>query len=107
MQTPTPIGATGGASSSFTNPSRQRSEDQISLIGTSLANPLIGFLNALSASPKGDPSRWPNFGALFGAATSGSNSSACEEKSFCEMARQGINHDADILFKMLWKIANE
>lgn len=105
MQTPTPISATG-ASSSFANPSRQRSEDQTSLIGTAIGNPLIGFLEALSAN-RGDPSRWPNLGALFGTATSSGDGSACEEKSFCEMARRGINHDADILFKMLWKIANE
>lgn len=100
MQTPTPISATGG---SFTNPSRQRSEDQ----GTDAApaNPLAGFINALSMS-QSDSSRWPNLTALFGS-SEGSGSSSCEEKSFCEMARLGINHDADILFKMLWKIANE
>ncbi|XP_062554497.1 uncharacterized protein LOC134219693 [Armigeres subalbatus] len=106
MQTPTPIGATG-SSSNFANPSRQRSEDQTGPFGTAPANPLIGFLNALSANQ----SRWPNFDALFGGATGSSSpiegGGACEEKSFCEMARQGINHDADTLFKMLWKIANE
>ncbi|XP_055548595.1 uncharacterized protein LOC129732105 [Wyeomyia smithii] len=31
----------------------------------------------------------------------------CEEKSFCELTRLGINPEADILAKTLWKVANE
>ncbi|XP_055634326.1 uncharacterized protein LOC129774586 [Toxorhynchites rutilus septentrionalis] len=85
MQTPSPISATGG---SFTNPTRQRSEDN-SKPSKGDYNSLLKFINAISVS------------ALTRAA------SGCEEKSFCEMARLGINHEADMLFKMLWKIANE
>ncbi|XP_058817870.1 uncharacterized protein LOC131681177 [Topomyia yanbarensis] len=90
MQTPTPISGTGG---SFTNAIRQRSEDDDGGI-----NPLFGLLNALSVGHV-DPSRLslPPFTA----------GSGCEEKSFCELARYGTNHDADVLSKMLWKIANE
>ncbi|KAL9696450.1 hypothetical protein quinque_016029 [Culex quinquefasciatus] len=85
MQTPTPISATGG---SFTNPTRQRSEDQLG----GGDNPLVGFISALSANPIAE--RWPS-------------STGCEERSFCEMARLGRNSGADALLRMLWKTANE
>ncbi|XP_055599750.1 uncharacterized protein LOC129748959 [Uranotaenia lowii] len=80
MQTPTPISTSSAA---FTIPNRQRSED-----GT---NAFHGFLHALTSMTP-----W-----------SGAAGGSCEEKSFCEMTRLGMNHDADILYKMLWKIANE
>lgn len=31
----------------------------------------------------------------------------CEDRVFCEMGALGVHPDADVLNKMLWKIANE
>ncbi|XP_058453440.1 uncharacterized protein LOC131431631 [Malaya genurostris] len=85
MQTPTPLGI---------NPNRQRSDGDVE------THPLFGLLNAITAGHVVDPSR-PFL------SSSRITGSGCEEKSFCELTRFGMNRDADVLSKMLWKIANE
>lgn len=57
--------------------------------GKKMTNPLMDFLNIL------------------GDGNHASQNTACEDRIFCEMSRLGEQSDADVLNKMLWKIANE
>lgn len=62
-----------------------------------LASPLMDFINLFNdnnTNTENDDIEYDH-------------NASCEDRMFCEMARMGAKKDAEMLYKMLWKIANE
>lgn len=59
--------------------------------GRKMSNPLMDLLSILKENQQNGIQR----------------SAACDDRSFCEISRLGQKEEADVLPKMLWKIAIE
>lgn len=60
-------------------------------VARKMSNPLMDFLTILNDNQQNGVE----------------HNSACDDRSFCEISRLGRERNADVLPKMLWKIAVE